>query len=98
MSKQKERDTIAIIGRTNAGKSSLLNLLSGQKDYALVDKTPGTTADTVVALMEIHGLGPVKILDTAGVDEYSELGKKKRKAKMIKMPTSRNGSKFCRTK
>ncbi len=78
MSKQKERDTIAIIGRTNAGKSSLLNLLSGQKDYALVDKTPGTTADTVAALMEIHELGPVKILDTAGVDEYSKLGKKKR--------------------
>lgn len=79
MSKRQERDIIAIIGRTNAGKSSLLNLLSGQKNYALVDKIPGTTADTVAALMEIHGLGPVKILDTAGVDEYSKLGSKKRK-------------------
>ncbi|MFH1744697.1 MAG: [FeFe] hydrogenase H-cluster maturation GTPase HydF [bacterium] len=79
MSKQKERNIIAIIGRTNAGKSSLLNLLSGQKDYAIVDKIPGTTTDTVVALMEIHGLGPCKVLDTAGVDEHSELGEKKRK-------------------
>jgi [FeFe] hydrogenase H-cluster maturation GTPase HydF len=79
MSKRKERDIIAIIGRTNAGKSSLLNLLSGQKDYAIVDKTPGTTADTVITLMEIHDMGPFKFLDTAGVDEYSELGDKKRK-------------------
>ena len=78
MSKRQERDIIAIIGRTNAGKSSLLNLLSGQKDYAIVDKTPGTTTDTVAALMEIHGLGPCKILDTAGADEYTKLGRKKR--------------------
>ncbi len=79
MTQRKERDIIAIIGRTNAGKSSLLNLLSGQKDYAIVDKTPGTTADTVITLMEIHDMGPFKVLDTAGVDEYSELGDKKRK-------------------
>jgi predicted GTPase len=44
-----------------------------------VDETPGTTADTVVTLMEIHSLGPFKVLDTAGVDEYSELGDKKRR-------------------
>ncbi|MCX6152617.1 MAG: [FeFe] hydrogenase H-cluster maturation GTPase HydF [Candidatus Kapabacteria bacterium] len=79
MSQKTERDILAIIGRTNAGKSSLLNLLSGQENFAIVDPTPGTTTDTVVTLIEIHGIGPCKILDTAGVDEYSELGDKKRK-------------------
>ena len=63
----------------NAGKSSLLNVLSGQKDYAIVDETPGTTADTVTTIMEIHGVGPCKILDTAGIDEESSLGDKKRR-------------------
>ncbi len=79
MSKRKERSIISIVGRTNVGKSSMLNLLSGQKDYAITDKTPGTTADTVTALMEIHEMGPFKVLDTAGVDEKSKLGDKKRK-------------------
>ena len=79
MAKRKEYIAIALAGRTNAGKSSLLNLLSGQKDFALVDAQPGTTADTVITRMEIHGLGPVKVLDTAGLDEYSKLGEKKRK-------------------
>lgn len=79
MAKRKERSIVSIIGRTNVGKSSMLNLLSGQKDYAIVDKTPGTTTDTVAALMEIHNLGSFKVLDTAGVDEYSKLGAKKRK-------------------
>lgn len=79
MAKRKEYITIAFTGRINVGKSSLLNLLSGQKDFAIVDVQPGTTADTVVARMEIHGLGPVRVLDTAGIDEYSKLGEKKRK-------------------
>ncbi len=79
MAKREERSIISFIGRTNSGKSSLLNLLTHQKDFAIVDKTPGTTADTVVTLMEIHDLGPFKIFDTAGVDEFSELGEKKRK-------------------
>ena len=79
MAKQQERTIISIVGRTNVGKSSMLNLLSGQKGYAIVDDTPGTTTDTVTALMEIHSMGPFKVLDTAGVDEYSKLGDKKRK-------------------
>ena len=79
MIKRIEHHIICFVGRTNVGKSSLLNLLSGQKDYAIVDSTPGTTADTVTTVMEIHGVGPCKILDTAGVDECSVLGEKKRK-------------------
>lgn len=79
MAKRKEYITIAFTGRMNVGKSSLLNLLSGQRDFAIVDAQPGTTADTVIARMEIHGLGPVKVLDTAGLDEYSRLGEKKKK-------------------
>jgi len=79
MTKRNEHITIAIAGRMNAGKSSLLNILSGQRDFAIVDEHPGTTADTVATRMEIHELGPVRILDTAGIDEYSPLGEKKRK-------------------
>ncbi|MBA3047235.1 50S ribosome-binding GTPase [Patescibacteria group bacterium] len=79
MAKRKEYSIISFAGRINAGKSSLLNLLSGQKDFAIVDAQPGTTADTVIARMEIHGLGSIKVLDTAGIDEYSKLGEKKRK-------------------
>lgn len=73
-----ERDHIGIFGCMNAGKSSLLNLLV-QNEASIVDKTPGTTADTKEVLFEIHGIGPVKIFDTAGIDEAGELGQKKRK-------------------
>lgn len=79
MAQRKERSILCFVGRTNAGKSSLLNVLSGQEDFAIVDPTPGTTADTVTSVMEIHGVGPCKILDTAGVDEDSALGQKKRR-------------------
>jgi [FeFe] hydrogenase H-cluster maturation GTPase HydF len=54
-----------------------MNLLT-QQATSLVDPTPGTTADTKIALQEIHGLGPVKLFDTAGLDESSSLGQKKR--------------------
>ncbi|HBM16266.1 MAG TPA: hypothetical protein DD381_08010 [Lentisphaeria bacterium] len=71
------RDNIGIFGRMNAGKSSVMNLLT-QSETSIVDSTPGTTADTKIALMELHGLGPVKIFDTAGTDEIRELGVKKK--------------------
>lgn len=54
-----------------------MNLLT-QQETSIVDPTPGTTADTKVALQEIHGIGPVKLFDTAGLDEAGELGDKKR--------------------
>jgi len=72
-----ERDHIGIFGKMNCGKSSLMNLLT-QQETSIVDPTPGTTADTKIALQEIHGLGPVKLFDTAGLDESSRLGQKKR--------------------
>ncbi len=73
-----ERDQIGIFGKMNSGKSSLINLLT-QQETSIVDPFPGTTADTRVAVQEIHGLGPVKLYDTAGLDEESGLGEKKRK-------------------
>lgn len=72
-----ERDHIGIFGKMNCGKSSLMNLLT-QQETSIVDSTPGTTADTKIALQEIHGLGPVKLFDTAGLDESHGLGLKKR--------------------
>jgi [FeFe] hydrogenase H-cluster maturation GTPase HydF len=72
-----ERDTIGIFGKMNSGKSSLMNLIT-QQETSIVDASPGTTADTKITLMEIHGLGPVKLLDTAGFDEGDKLGDKKR--------------------
>lgn len=76
-----ERDHIGIFGKMNSGKSSLMNLLT-QQETSITDATPGTTADVKVALQEIHGLGPVKLFDTAGVDEASLLGSKKREKGM----------------
>ena len=73
-----ERDIIGIFGTMNAGKSSLMNLIT-QQESSIVDATPGTTSDTRVTLMELHGIGPVKLLDTAGYDESDSLGEKKRK-------------------
>jgi len=73
-----ERDIIGIFGTMNAGKSSLMNLIT-QQESSIVDATPGTTADTRITLMELHGTGPVKMMDTAGFDESDLLGEKKRK-------------------
>lgn len=72
-----DRLVIGIFGRINAGKSTLMNLLT-QQETSIVDPTPGTTADIKSAVMEIHSLGPVRLLDTAGLDEEGELGDKKR--------------------
>ncbi|MDR1114394.1 MAG: 50S ribosome-binding GTPase, partial [Candidatus Margulisbacteria bacterium] len=73
-----EREPIGIFGRMNSGKSSVMNLLT-QQETSIVDATPGTTADTKTALLELHGLGPVKLFDTAGLDESGALGAKKRR-------------------
>ena len=64
---------IGIFGRRNAGKSSLINALTGQ-NLAIVSDTPGTTADPVYKSMELHPVGPVVFIDTAGFDDEGELG------------------------
>jgi len=64
---------IGIFGRRNAGKSSLINALTGQR-LAIVSQTPGTTADPVFKSMELHPVGPVVFIDTAGFDDEGELG------------------------
>jgi [FeFe] hydrogenase H-cluster maturation GTPase HydF len=76
-----ERDNLGIFGKMNAGKSSIMNLLT-QQETSIVDSSPGTTSDTKISLIEIHGIGPVRIFDTAGIDEYGGLGDKKRKKVM----------------
>jgi [FeFe] hydrogenase H-cluster maturation GTPase HydF len=63
---------IAIFGRTNVGKSSLMNMLAGQ-DIAITSPVAGTTTDVVEKACELLPLGPVLFLDTAGVDDKSEL-------------------------
>lgn len=68
-----DRLHIAIFGRRNSGKSSLINMLTGQ-EIALVSDTPGTTADPVYKSMEFHPIGPVVFIDTAGYDDVGELG------------------------
>lgn len=64
---------IAIFGRRNTGKSSLINALTNQ-DIALVSDIAGTTTDPVYKAMEILPIGPVMMIDTAGVDDVGELG------------------------
>jgi len=64
---------IGIFGRRNNGKSSLINCLAGQ-EVAIVSSIPGTTTDPVKKSMEITGIGPVVMVDTAGTDDTGELG------------------------
>ena len=64
---------IALFGRRNSGKSSLINALTGQ-DTALVSDTPGTTTDLVSKAMEMQGIGPCLFIDTPGFDDEGELG------------------------
>lgn len=68
-----ERIHIGIFGRRNAGKSSLINAITGQ-ELAVVSDTAGTTTDPVSKAMELLPLGPVLITDTAGLDDEGELG------------------------
>lgn len=67
---------IGIFGRRNNGKSSIINKLTGQ-DIAIVSDFAGTTTDPVKKSMEIFGIGPAVIIDTAGIDDYGELGTKR---------------------
>lgn len=67
---------IGIFGRRNCGKSSLINRLTGQ-DIAIVSDTAGTTTDPVKKSIEIFGIGPCVLIDTAGIDDVGELGRQR---------------------
>src|SRR5512133_81754 len=64
---------IGIFGRRNFGKSSLINAITGQ-DVAIVSEQPGTTTDPVKKSIELDGIGPAIIIDTAGIDDTGALG------------------------
>ncbi|HNW99450.1 MAG TPA: [FeFe] hydrogenase H-cluster maturation GTPase HydF [Bacteroidales bacterium] len=77
MSKGKDnKPHIGIFGRRNFGKSSFINALT-KLDVAIVSEIAGTTTDPVKKSMEIFGIGPAVIIDTAGVDDSGELGEKR---------------------
>ncbi|MCP3930779.1 MAG: [FeFe] hydrogenase H-cluster maturation GTPase HydF [Bacteroidetes bacterium] len=67
---------IGIFGRRNTGKSTFINNLVGQ-DIAIVSDIPGTTTDPVKKSMEIFGVGPAIIIDTAGIDDEGDIGEKR---------------------
>lgn len=67
---------IAIFGKRNAGKSSLINRLLNQ-ELSIVSDTPGTTTDAIEKSMEFLPLGPVVFIDTAGIDDIGDLGAKR---------------------
>lgn len=71
-----ERLHIGIFGRRNAGKSSLINAITGQ-DLAIVSEVKGTTTDPVKKAMELLPLGPVVLIDTPGLDDEGGLGQKR---------------------
>lgn len=69
-----ERIHIGIFGKRNAGKSSIINAITGQ-DLSVVSNVKGTTTDPVHKAMELLPLGPVTIIDTPGIDDEGEIGK-----------------------
>lgn len=71
------RTHIGFFGRCNVGKSSIINALAGQS-VAIVSDVAGTTTDFVVKNIELGALGPAVLVDTAGVDDNSPLGEKRR--------------------
>lgn len=71
-----DRLHIAFFGKRNAGKSSLMNAVTNQP-MAIVSDTPGTTTDPVSKAMELLPLGPVLMIDTAGLDDTGELGSRR---------------------
>ena len=68
-----ERVHISFFGKRNAGKSSVINAVTGQ-DLAIVSSVMGTTTDSVYKTMELLPLGPVMVIDTPGIDDKGELG------------------------
>ncbi len=76
MKGRENKPHIGIFGRRNNGKSSLINAITGQ-ETAIVDALAGTTTDPVKKSIEIFGIGPVVIIDTAGIDDEGNIGQKR---------------------
>ncbi len=77
MNKAREnKPHIGVFGRCNVGKSTLINSLVGQ-EISIVSSLAGTTTDAVKKTMEIKGIGAVVLIDTAGIDDVTELGKQR---------------------
>lgn len=70
------RAAVAIIGNRNAGKSTLLNRITGQ-EVSIVSETKGTTTDAVMKTYELIPAGPISFYDTAGLDDEGELGERR---------------------
>ncbi|MFR9297135.1 MAG: GTPase, partial [Aedoeadaptatus pacaensis] len=83
---------IAIFGKTNSGKSTLMNLLTEQ-EASMVSPKAGTTTDPVYKNMEVDGLGPVTFIDTAGMADETELGDA-RMARTVKVVDEIDGAIF----
>ena len=78
-----QRPHIAFFGVRNAGKSSLVNAVTGQ-DLSIVSEVRGTTTDPVKKTMELLPLGPVVIIDTPGIDDVGALGEERaRRARRV---------------
>ena len=90
-----ERLHIGFFGRSNVGKSSLMNAVTGQ-DMSVVSDTRGTTTDPVLKSMELLPLGPVVMFDTPGLDDDTELGAlRMRKARELLYNTSMRSSEIA---
>ena len=76
MKGRENKPHIGIFGRRNNGKSSLINAITGQ-EIAIVDAQAGTTTDPVRKSIEIFGIGPVVLIDTAGIDDEGTVGQKR---------------------
>lgn len=76
MKGRENKPHVGILGRRNNGKSSLINAITGQ-EIAIVDELAGTTTDPVKKSIEIFGIGPVVLVDTAGIDDVGAVGEKR---------------------
>lgn len=86
-----ERVHISFFGRRNAGKSSIINAVTGQ-NLAIVSDVKGTTTDPVYKTMELLPLGPVMVIDTPGIDDEGELG-----ALRVKKLSGTEQNGYCRS-
>ena len=77
-----ERVHIGFFGRRNAGKSSVVNRVTGQ-DLSVISDVKGTTTDPVMKAMELLPMGPVQIIDTPGIDDEGALGERHEAQKRI---------------